>query len=355
MSVVKAYNAKIQIDGKWYSLNNTTEQGAVMTGWQPTKQQQMALDSEADVIGFGGMESEGCGKTELVLQMARAYKKSVIISGNHHASRYAMERFNKFLHGIWRCSGSEMRTWFSGEKDVRFRFIRNTPYAIQSFRGIHYDLLAIRNIELMDEKSYRFLSWHKRALLTLNGRELKEESWLAEYFRPWLAYAYPDKFSHFDPAGPGELRYYSGDTYIGRSPKVHPNWKYPVTSRTFIVSKTEDNPHLDENTLNILKTAYGTKKKRPLMPVGYNKEKNLSLDTIENIRNTPDKIRKAGKRLYPRYETGDITGHNEIVIKPYQFQVDAERICTLFADDKISAKEAELLVNALVGRYLADN
>jgi len=75
--------------------------------------------------------------------------------------------------------------------------------------------------------------------------------WIIDYFRPWLAYLYPDQFQHDNPAAPGEIRYFA--TVAGEQiecengePFEHDGEEITPTSRTFIPASLDDNPYLSQ-------------------------------------------------------------------------------------------------------------
>jgi hypothetical protein len=75
---------------------------------------------------------------------------------------------------------------------------------------------------------------------------------------PWIAYLFPHKFTHPNPAEPGELRWYS--TIDGKEverpngePFEHDGKTYTPRSRSFLFGSLDDNPYLkDTNYTSVL-------------------------------------------------------------------------------------------------------
>lgn len=213
-----------------------------------TTQQQIVLNSNADVIGFGGNYSEGCGKTHLIFEMLKQYNRGLYInSSSVYPTLEYMYRTGEFKNYSFNFSNGRLES--SDNKYIKVISgvsIDNDPHII---RGYRHDILAIDNPNLLPRKSFDFIkSWTtQKTVLSFGTHEYVEDSpysWLYDYFAPWMAYLYPDVIKHPDPAKSGEIRYYTGNIYLGRSNYVHESWIYPVHSRTFISLKTEDNIHL---------------------------------------------------------------------------------------------------------------
>jgi hypothetical protein len=90
-----------------------------------------------------------------------------------------------------------------------------------------------------------------RVVLTFNPPTDEAGGWIVDFFLPWLAYLHPEKFSHPNPAEPGELRWYatidgeeteckSGESFVHNGEEIRP------LSRSFIPAKLSDNPYLND-------------------------------------------------------------------------------------------------------------
>jgi hypothetical protein len=86
-------------------------------------------------------------------------------------------------------------------------------------------------------------------VLTFNPPTDEEETWIVDYFLPWIAYLFPNNFDHPHPARPGELRWFA--TIDGKEtefesgePFEHNGKIVKLMSRTFIPGKLRDNPYL---------------------------------------------------------------------------------------------------------------
>lgn len=212
----------------------------------------MALDSPADVIGYGG--AAGGGKTDLQLGAALTrHRRSIIFRQETTQMRDIIERsrdligdygrFNENL-GIWRGIPGDRRLEFGGLNDDK---------AMMRYRGRAHDLKAYDEVSEMNERRVRFtMAWNRsvipgqrcRSILCFNPPTTEEGYWVIRFFAPWIDPSYKGT-----RALPGELRYFamvegkeieceSGAQFTHKGETITPK------SRTFIPAKLEDNPAL---------------------------------------------------------------------------------------------------------------
>jgi hypothetical protein len=220
----------------------------------PGGPQQLAYNSTADIIGFGG--AAGGGKTDLACGKALTQHRKVgIFRVNGTELTGVLDRLTELI-------GS--RDGYNG-KDNIWRVLRadSVPLQIElgsfpnlgdekKYQGRPHDLLVFDEAANMRELQVRFLlGWLRtttpgqrcQALLTFNPPTTAEGRWIIGFFAPWLDPKHPN------PAMPGELRYFatldgkdvevaSGDPITHKGETIRP------LSRTFIPSRVSDNPYL---------------------------------------------------------------------------------------------------------------
>ena len=225
------------------------------TLWRPVgKPQQIAYNSEATIIGYGG--AAGGGKSDLACgKSLTQHRKIGIFRLNGTELVGLIDRFTELLGG---------RDGYNG-KDNIWRFRRNDGVPVQiefgsfpnlgdekKYQGRPHDLLVFDEAANMREEQVRFLlGWLRttvpnqrcQALMTFNPPTTAEGRWIIDFFAPWL-----DK-KHPNPAEAGELRWYA--SINGRDVEVesgqpfeHDGELITPQSRTFIPSKISDNPYL---------------------------------------------------------------------------------------------------------------
>jgi len=224
--------------------------------------QRLAVESKADILGYGG--AAGGGKTDLGLGLAAMHhKKSVILRRVFKNLRETIERsreifepeqtdrkysFNESLHR-WRLSGG---------RQVEFESCQHEKNKSDQ-RGRPRDLYVFDEVTEFSKSQFQFIiGWNRstiqgqrcRVVMTFNPPVDDSGSWVIDYFMPWIAFLFPDQYSHPNPAAPGELRWFA--TIDGNETEVQSG--DPLTteqgetikplSRTFIPAKLDDNPHL---------------------------------------------------------------------------------------------------------------
>lgn len=239
--------------------------------WAPLEgPQQMAFDSLADVVGFGG--AAGGGKTDLACGTALIKHQVAQIFRREGTELTAIiDRLAEIVNHrdglggkppVWRAPGGKCRL-------IEFCSVPNLGDE-RKFQGRAKDLLVIDEAANFLEQQVRFLmGWVRttdpnqrtKTLLTFNPPTSAEGRWLISFFAPWL----DKKFA--GPGGraaPGELRYVAviegrdvwvpdgrhfvlvdGQRVYDFDPEQHaPAAIIRPQSRTFIPSRITDNPYL---------------------------------------------------------------------------------------------------------------
>ena len=246
---------------------------AVAPVWQPNPDhedgrpntQRLAYECTADVVGMSG--SAGWGKTDCLLGLAaNKHKKSVIFRRVFKNLRSTIERsrqvfnpggddhkddrFNESLHR-WVLDGGRKMLEFEACQYERNKFDQ---------RGRDRDLMCFDEATEFPRSVIEFISgWNRspdpdqlcQVVLAFNVPTDNAGSWVIDYFMPWIAYLFPYKYTHPNPAKPGEFRYYAtikGEEVECESgePFEHDGERIIPTSRTFFFGTLEDNPYYDD-------------------------------------------------------------------------------------------------------------
>lgn len=221
--------------------------------------QQAAWDSEADETFFGG--AAGGGKSALLVGLAvEKHKRSIIFRREYPQIRGLVDEAARILGTREGYNGQE-RVWrIPGDADRILEF-GSVPHEDdkERYQGRAHDLKGFDEITGFTESQYRFLiGWTRttdrgqraRVVATGNPPLTAEGMWVIRYWGPWLDPTHPN------PAKPGELRWFTtvdGEDMevAGRGPHVIAGKEVFARSRTFILSRLEDNPDL-------MATGYGT-------------------------------------------------------------------------------------------------
>lgn len=174
--------------------------------------QQLAFDSDADVVGYGG--AAGGGKTDLMLGKALLKHRRIAVfrlNGTEHEA--FIDRIEDVLgsrdgfnsqKGIWRNAGPR-------RVQIEMLSIPNMGDE-RKYRGRPHDLKAFDEVSEIPEYQVRFLlGWLRttipgqkcQAILAFNPPTTAEGRWIITFFAPWLDPKYPN------PAAPGELRWFA--------------------------------------------------------------------------------------------------------------------------------------------------
>lgn len=236
--------------------------------WSPLPgPQQLAHDSLADIVGFGG--AAGGGKTDLAVGLSiTQHKKILIVREEATQLEGVIDRLSELLGGR-EGYNSQVKIWRSPKLpgvQIELGSIPNVGDWTK-YQGRPHDLLVLEEAtNLRRQEARNLMGWVRttvkgqrcRVVLTFNPPTTAEGRWIVEFFAPWLDTKHPK------PAQPGELRYFAtiGDRDLevadGRSFVLvdnvpcydfDPTEYNPVDiivpkSRTFIPSRITDNPYL---------------------------------------------------------------------------------------------------------------
>lgn len=218
--------------------------------------QQLALDSNADELFYGG--AAGGGKTDLLIGAALTrHHRSIIFRREFKQLAAIEERTTKILGGrhgyngqthIWRIPELPM---LPKSRLLRFGACQHIGDEM-AYQGQPHDFIGFDEITHFQESQYRFLKgWNRtteakircRVIAAGNPPTDSDGDWVIRYWGPWLDADHPR------PARPGELRWYA--VVDGADLEVEDgapfDWKGETIqprSRTFIPSRIEDNPFL---------------------------------------------------------------------------------------------------------------
>lgn len=247
--------------------------------WQPNPDrdgvpnpQRLALESQADILGYGG--SAGGGKTDLLLGVARIrHTHSVIFRRTYKLLRGIVERSREIYNPEGKEHGKDsfnesLHRWTLDENKTLIEFEHcQHEKDKEDQRGRPRDFYGFDEVTEFTRSQFEFIiGWLRstkpgqrcRVIVTFNPPTDESGNWVVDYFLPWIAYLFPDEYQHPNPAAPGELRWYatldgketeveSGEPFYHRDEHIKP------LSRTFIPGKLADNPHLaDTNYAAVL-------------------------------------------------------------------------------------------------------
>lgn len=221
----------------------------VSAPWSPLPgPQTLALESAADIVGFGG--AAGGGKTDLLLGMAALqHRRSIIFRREFPRVRAIIERsrelfamnedhakdsFNESSH-LWRLADG---------RTIEFGHLQREEHK-KAYQGRAADFHGFDEATEFSESQIRFVTaWNRsarpgqrcRVLLTFNPPMDDAGAWVIRYFAPWLDQDYKGI-----RAAPGELRAFT--TVDGKDVEV-PRGTPGSKTRTFIPARLADNPYL---------------------------------------------------------------------------------------------------------------
>lgn len=246
--------------------------------WRPLKgPQQMAYESQADIIGYGG--AAGGGKTDLACGKAITRHRKVMMLRRVGTELTGInDRLEELLGGRDGYNGKDNIWKLKRYDGVRLQIeLGAVPNAgdERKFQGRPHDLLVFDEATNFLVQQVRFLlGWLRstvvgqvcQALFTFNPPTSAEGQWVIEFFAPWLDKNFPN------PAKPGELRWAASlpaspqypngrDLWVADArpfvlgPDGEPLYDFDrndyapddvITpkSRTFIPSRVTDNPYL---------------------------------------------------------------------------------------------------------------
>lgn len=239
--------------------------------WRPLPgPQQMAYDSDADVIGFGG--AAGGGKTDLAIGTAlNKHYRTQVFRREGPQLKGITDRLAEIVGSRDNINGNPPVYRDNEDRQIEFNSMPNLGDEVK-YQGRPKDYLVIDEAANFLEQQVRFVKgWVRttrpgvktQTLLTFNPPTTAEGRWVIDFFGPWL-----DKKHPLYPTDPGQLRYVYVDPITGEDvwiPDNDPrmfvlighNRKYefdPLAyrpeeivrpeSRTFIPSRITDNPFL---------------------------------------------------------------------------------------------------------------
>jgi hypothetical protein len=227
---------------------------AIWTPAPENRPQQLAYNSPADVLGYGG--SAGGGKTELILGLAfTRHQRSVIYRLHYRDFSGAIRRGNEIAAGTASYISGGKKCWeLPGGKFIELRAVQYIK-DIEKFQGNPCDLIAIDEAQQFRQNWYHHLTgWLRsedpdqrtRIVLAFNPPTSADGEWIVRYFGPWLNEEHPDY-----PTAPGDLLWYIrvGDEDVrvenGDPVDIDGERHYPQ-SRTFIPARVTDNPYYGE-------------------------------------------------------------------------------------------------------------
>lgn len=244
-----------------------------MAVWQPNPDhadgrpnpQRLAFESEADVLGLSG--TARWGKTDLFFGFAASkHKHSVMFRRKFKSLRSTIERSRQVFNPRNDDSSADsyneqLHRWIIGGRKqiVEFDAIQY-EHNKEDQRGKPRDLIWFDEATEFTPTIVDFVSaWNFspdkkqkcRTVLAFNVPATNDGEWVINYFLPWIAYLFPEKYQHPRPAAPGELRWYAtvdgkevecenGDTFIDEETgeTIRP------LSRTFFFGTLDDNPYV---------------------------------------------------------------------------------------------------------------
>lgn len=243
-------------------LDRILAEDARTTRWRPLLNpddplaptpQQLAYDSPADIVLYGG--SAGGGKTDLLcgLPITR-HTRSIIFRREYKQLSAIQERITQIL-GTDAGYNSQLSRFLTPDgRLIRLGGLQHLGDE-KSFQGIPFSLMEFDEVTEILESQFRFLlTWNRttkadervRVLCASNPPTTAEGEWIVKFWAPWLDPDYPN------PAKPGELRWFvmRGNTDIEvAGPGEYDDGSgsgemIQARSRTFIPSNVEDNPYL---------------------------------------------------------------------------------------------------------------
>jgi hypothetical protein len=223
--------------------------------WAPLPgPQTKAYECEADVLFYGG--AAGGGKSDLLLGLSLTrHSRSIIFRREAPQLTGLIDRLTEMIGNRDGFNGQD-KIWrlperISDKGQIEFGSCPH-PGDETRYQGRPHDLKGFDEITHFTEAQFRFLcGWKRttkksqrcRVVCTGNPPTDSDGEWVTRYFSPWLD---PD---HPNPAKPGEIRYFamvdgkeiersSGEAFVHNGERIRPD------SRTFIMSKVQDNPFL---------------------------------------------------------------------------------------------------------------
>ena len=226
--------------------------------WQPNPDegdranpQRLALESEADILFFGGQA--GGGKTDLLLGAALTrHRKAIIFRREYPQLKDVISRAVEIVgHDNGLNRNDNLWRNLPGGRSLELGAVQREDDK-NKYKGRPHDLKGFDEITEFTESQFRFLiGWMRttnpnqrtRVICTGNPPTNADGQWVIDFWAPWL------DDSHPNPAQPGELRWYAMvdgkevERPDGRPFQLGDETITPM-SRTFIPASVYQNPHL---------------------------------------------------------------------------------------------------------------
>lgn len=228
--------------------------------------QQMAYESEADELFYGG--APGGGKTHLGIGLALTRHRNSVIFRTEYTEFTGEDGIAAKVDEVLEAAGYADGIGFERNMSARtWKRIGPSRRALQlaavsSDKDLRkwkrpHDLKVFDELPEFKERHYRYLiGWLRtthvgqrtRIVSTGNPPTTVEGRWVVRYWAPWLDPGHPR------PAKPGELRWYAS---VGKEDVERPDGtpfeatvdgkvkRVVPLSRTFVPAQVQDNPHYD--------------------------------------------------------------------------------------------------------------
>ena len=219
--------------------------------WNPNPgPQQLALESEADILLYGG--AAGGGKTDLIIGAALMYHQRSLVVRRQSTELDGIEsRCEQILGDLGRYNGTKKVWRLGGGKEIKLGGMREAD-GWRNYAGQARDLMAFDEAgEFLREQVFSLIAWLRsadpdqrcRVILATNPPRGGDGEWLIEEFAPWVDPLFEN------PAEPGEIRWAitlpDGVEWVeGPGEYERGTETYTAMSRTFIPAKLDDNPFL---------------------------------------------------------------------------------------------------------------
>ncbi len=223
--------------------------------WWPTPAQLLAVQSNADVLIWGG--AAGSGKSNLIAGLALTeHTDSLILRRESTQLGGILDEIQTMLGGDRSGYNTKTGRWIT--PDNRRIDLGSAPNEgdESKWQGRAHSLLALDEVLHFSQHQFEFLQgWVRtvnpnercRIIGTCNPPLKASERWIINYLRPWL------DPSHHNQAKPGELRWFSRingvDTELENGLPFEDDQGNVIKpkSRTFIPAKLADNPYLERS------------------------------------------------------------------------------------------------------------
>lgn len=210
--------------------------------------QQMAFESKADIMFYGG--SAGGGKTDLLLGLCLTEQEHSIIFRREAVQLIGIEERMTKITGTRTGYNSTTGVWRLPNSRVMELGSVKEPNDWMKYQGRAHDMKGFDEITHFTEMQFRTLiGWmrtdnpkiRQRVVCAGNPPTSSDGQWVKRFWAAWLDPTHPR------PAKPGELRWYVSDDKgedmeVPDSTPVMVNGELtPPKSRTFIPSNVDDN------------------------------------------------------------------------------------------------------------------